>query len=305
MGFFQTLGTGYKIMGEEAKQKIVDNRSNIFTGVSVLGTIATSIISAIAGAKSARQIDKKAAELQRDLTLKEKAQLCWKNFIAPAGAVVGSSAGAITSRVIDRNNITRLTTDVAIVSKAYNELKRASSEVLTERQQAAVNDKIAEKKMEEIPKEKIERVPDPNGGPGVSQLFVDGFNEEIKFFSTVDKVRLNEAKLQQLMADVKAREKYVSSSTMLGVKYSNWLELNGYSSQSIDLRRKDSTILKYYGWNKGFAQPDGTSNDDIISFYLSPGETEYQGQLRSCYVIVWDQDPSDMRLGSLVKSGDL
>lgn len=303
MGFLQTVGDGFKIMGEQAKQKVADNRANIFTGVSVLGTIATAIVSAFGGAKSARQIDAKAEELQRPLTTKEKAKLCWKNFIVPAGTVIGSSAGAITSRVIDSGDIARLTTDVAVVTKAYNEFKKASNEVLTEKQQQEVKEKVAEEKRERIKPEDFENAP-YSGNIELPQLFVDGFDDNVKFISTVDGVRRIFAELRAEMAQTKPRERYGYSPTVCGVKWTRWLQKIGYEKPA-RLGPNRGSIYQNYGWNKGYAEEDGTSNDDEISAYFSPGETEYQGQMRSCYIIVWDQDPSDMRLGDMLKSGQV
>ena len=300
MGFLQTIGEGYKIMGQEAKNKIEKNRANIFTGVSVIGTIATGIVSAFAGAKSARQIDAKTAELQRPLTLKEKAKLCWKNFAAPVGTCVSASAGAITSRVIDAGDIARLTTDVTLFSKAYSELKKASSEVLSEKQQIEIKDKIAEKKIEQPNPEKINRLPDP-GGPGVTQLFVDNFSG-IQFFSTMDKVRLAESKLREMMRELKPRSRFGNTPTILGVPYREWLAFNGINVNNSNMYDRDITIYKEYGWNKGY-NDDGYDDDDSITFYASPGETLYEGQQRSCYILVWEQDPVDMRLGDILKSG--
>lgn len=297
-----TIKQGYQIMGMEARDKVVANRANIFTGLSVVGTIGTAVVSAFAGAKSARQIDAKAAELQRPLTTKEKAKLCWKNFLGPAATVVGSSAGAIGSNRVMAGDIARLTADVTMVQKAYNEFRKASNEVLTEKQQEEVRDKIAENKMAEIPQKEIDRVQDiPGGGYGVTQLFVDGFNPEVKFFSTVDKVELAMAELRNEMALLPARNKQGYSPVILGIPYVNWLYKIGWVDPTTAFKT-DSIIFKKYGWNKGYPEEDGTSNDDEISAYLKPGETMWQGQRRSCYYIEWDQAPSDMELGNLIKS---
>lgn len=304
MGFFKTMGEGYKMMGQEAKQKVIDNRANIFTGVSVVGTIASSVISAFAGAKSARQIDAKAAELQRPLTTKEKAKLVWKNFIGSAGATIGAGAGAITSRVIDRGDIVRLTTDVSRVAKAYSEFKKASNEVLTEKQQMEVKDKIAEKQREELTPATTNRITDiTGGGPGVSQLFVDNFSG-IKFFSTMDKVRLAESRLREMMTELKPRNRFGLSTAMHGVRYSEWLSFIGFNISSGNPFDRDITIFKDYGWNKGYHE-DGIDDDDSIAIYASPGETEYQGEMRSCYILVWEDDPVDMKLGDVLKSGHI
>lgn len=305
MGFFQTVGDGFKVMGEEAKQKVADNRANIFTGVSVFGTIATAIVSAFGGAKSARQIDAKALELQRPLTTKEKAKLCWKNFLVPAGTVIGSSASAITSRVIDSGDIARLTTDVAVVTKAYNEFKKASNEVLTEKQQMEVKDKIAEEKRERIRPGDFDKAPCAINVE-LPQLFVDGFDPNVKFINTMDGVCRAIAEMQAEMAQCKPRNRYGYSPVESGVKYTSWLKKIGFET-SLGCGR-GGVIYEHYGWNKGFDNPESEqtdTDDDVISCYFSPGETEYQGQKRSCYVIIWDQEPSDMRLGNLIKSGQV
>ena len=302
MGFLQTMGTGYKIMGEEMKQKVVDNRANIFTGVSVVGTIATAIVSALGGAKSARQIDAKAAELGRQLTLKEKAALCWKNFLAPAGTVIGASTGAIASRVIDSGDIARLTNDVAIVSKAYSEFKKASNEVLTEKQQQDVKEKIAEKTHENIVPGEFDKLPN-RGGCDLPQLFVDGFDPNIKVVSTMDKICLGITKMQKKMAELKPRVRYSYSPKINGVKWVDWLKEIGAETEVTAYKK--GGLYEKYGWNKGYLEEDGTCTDDIISAYFSPGETEYMGQIRSCFVIEWDVNPSDMTLGDILKSGEV
>ena len=303
MGVIQTIGNGYQIMGAEAKQNIVNNRANILTGVSVLGTIATGVVSAFAGAKSARQIDAKAAEVQRPLTTKEKAKLCWKNFIAPVGIAAGSSAGAISSNRIMAGDIARLTTDVAVVTKAYNEFKKASNEVISEKQQNEIKQHIAEEKRKDIKPGEFERLPDCSGGADLPQLFVDGFNTDVKFISTVDKVNLAIAECRTEMAELTPRVRPGYSPVVHGVHWSSFLKRVG-AMTPIQAGR-GGTIIQNYGWNKGYLEEDGTNTDDIISCYFSPGETEYMGQLRSCYILVWDQDPTDMKLGDILKNSSV
>ena len=299
MGFFKTMATGYQIMGQEAKQKVVDNRANIFTGISVIGTIATGIVSAFSGAKAARKIDAKAAEVQRPLTTKEKAALCWKDFILPAGTVITSSASSITSNRIQAGDIARLTTDVAVVTKAYNEFKKATNEVVTEKQQQQIKDTISEEKRKQMDPAVTNRLVDPDMGMGRAQLFVDGFSG-VQFFATVDKVRLAESKLQNMMMELKPRQwlGYYTSNTH-GVPYREWLCLIE-AETNVPTYNRDISIFANYGWNKGYWS-DNIDDDDVISFYLSPGETIYKGEERSCYVINWDQDPADMKCGDMLK----
>lgn len=302
MGVFQDISKGCEIMAQDTANWTQKNRANILTGFNVVGTIVTAVLSAFGGAKSAREIDAESAKLQRPLTTKEKAKLCWKNFLPTAGVGAGSIGSGIASNRIMAGDIARLTTDVTLAHKAINEWKKASNEVLTEKQQNEIKEKIGENKLEKIPAEDIQNVQDlPSGGYGVTQLFVDGFNEEIKFFSTVDKVQLALSQLRTEMALLKPRDPHGHSPTVLGIPYVNWLYKIGWTN-STKAYRSDSTIIKNYGWNKGYMDDYGCCNDDEISAYLKPSETEWRGQMRSCYVIEWDTEPSDMKLGNILKS---
>lgn len=308
MGFLETIGRGYQIMGQEAQQKIADNRANILTGVSVIGTIATAVVSWISGAKSARQIDAKSAELGRPLSTSEKAKLCWKNVILPAGTVIGSGAGAITSNRIQAGDIARLTTDVVIATKAYNEIKKASQEVMTEKQQNQMRENIANKEIEQAKEQPrvINSLPEPQNNAR-NQLFMDKFSG-IVFWSTTDKVWLAINKLQEMMRELTPRPKPIygcgRSRAEKGVHYREWLGLIGADMSAIGIYKKQISLHDHFGWNKGY-WADGLDDDDCISCYMSPGEVEYQGEDRSCFVIEWDVDPSDMRLGDILKmNGD-
>lgn len=303
MGFFKTMALGYKDMGQQATQAIVNNRANIFTGVSVLGTIATSIVSWFGGMKSARKIDAKTAEVGRPLTVKEKAQLCWKETLMPAGTVILSGAGAVTSNRIMAGDIARLTTDVAVVTKAYNEFKKASNEVMTEKQQHEVRQNMAEKEMEKVKEQPkvVNNLVEPSDC-GRGQLFMDCFSG-IVFFSTVDKVRLAISKLREMMAELKPRirgDKGVYSPTELGVPYREWLSFVNADTNAVGIYKNDIVLHSHFGWNKGYN--DGIEDDDPIEAYFSPGEVMYLGESRSCFMINWEQDPSDMRLGDTLKS---
>lgn len=300
MGIFQTIGQGYQIMGQEAKQNMVNNRSNIFTGVSVLGTIATGIVSALAGAKSARQIDAAAATMGRPLTAAEKAKLCWKNYIVPVGTTIGASAGAIGSRVTDAKMIAGLTQDVTMISRAYSEFKKASNEVLTERQQMEVKEKVAEKDREKISEEQLARVyaaPSPIG----DVLFADDFSGLV-WPSNKNKIELALAKCREEMNGLQPRNEQPFTPDILGVPFGTFLTWAGYFTSTGNGDVKDQAeIFKNYGWNKG-DRTGSMNDDDPISCYLSPGERVYMGEMRPCYIIVWDVNPSDMRLGKYLKS---
>ena len=192
-----------------------------------------------------------------------------------------------------------MTTDVTLVTRAYNEFKKASNEVLDEKQQQKVKEQIAQKEFDKIDSNKVNQMVEPTD-IGRCQLFKDKFSGFV-FFSTIDKLELRASKLREMMADLKPRSREGYSPTVLGVAYSEWLSYNDYFEKGEYASKKDTTFLQYFGWNKGF-NDDGYDDDDPIQFTLVPGETMYHGEQRSCYVLIWDVDPSDMRLGNTLKS---
>ena len=302
MGFFQTLGQGYQIMGQEAKQKIADNRANIWTGVSVAGTIGTAILSWINGAKSARQIDAEEVALGRPLTFKEKAKLCWKNTLAPAATVIGSGAGAITSNRIQAGDIARLTTDVAVVTKAYNEFKKASNEVLDEKQQQKVQHVIGEEKRQNIDQKELDKLVEPEVPEGAARLSL--YYEPttgVSWFSNNDKIQAAVAEMKAEMKSLRPRTEESGEKYELGVNLYKLFEYtDAMSPEELASNLRHNIIFKHYGFNKGFWK-DYIDDDDCISYTLDPGEVMYHGEMRLCYVINWDFEPSDMRCGKQLK----
>lgn len=303
MSFFQTLGEGYKIMGQEAKQKVVDNRANIFTGVSVIGTIATAIISWINGGKSARAIDAESARLQRELTLKEKAQVSWKHAIVPTVTVAGACAGSITSNRIMSGDIARLTTDVAVVTKAYNDFKKATNEVIDEKKQKQVQHVIGDQQREEIDQKTLDKLPEPDRQDGAPRCpLIKEPISRIVFFQTEDKIAAVIAQMREEMALLKPRNREAPLSQWVhGVHLSRFLEgVAAISPEELSISKKTDTILDNYGWNKGYWK-DGINDDDQIGCDLEPGEVIYKGEKRLCYIIDWHKMPSDMMLGNKLK----
>ena len=79
---------------------------------------------------------------------------------------------------------------------------------------------------------------------------------------------------------------------ILGVYYSEWLK-----GLNFDKKVWNTKERKEKGWNKGFAK-DG-SEDDPIEYSLVPIEFEPGFAVMG---LRWEKDPTDMRLGRLIKS---
>lgn len=288
---------GFREIGGRFGSFCMDNRAHICTGLAVIGTATTGVLSARSGARSARAIDRKEAELGRKLTPGEKAKLCGKYFIAPAVAGIAASAGAIGSDIFNTQTIARTNAALIMSEKAYEKLQQKTKEVLGEKKAQQVKDEIAKENVEEIKKQGILTKDSfenaPRAGSGTLYPFVDGYSN-LPFWSNRDYIAACVKDLQAMMKDLagKRGDEFDYYDKEIGVPYSEWLKMIGY-----DPKTWSSNERKHAGWNKGF-DPDG-AEDDPIEYYFTPIEWEVGFAVTS---MVWEKDPTDMRLGRLIKS---
>jgi hypothetical protein len=288
---------GYKIMGKEAADYIVKHRAGIGTAVSVGGTIVSNILSTRAGAKSARMIDAKQAEIGRTLTTKEKVKLCWANHIGSFGTAVASCVGAGYSHNQHVKDFNKVATAYAGVKKLYDSAQRATKVVLGEKKNAELQDKLNKKYIEEHPevKQKIsEEKVNPN--PGVCQKFWEPVSGEI-IYTTVDKIKLVLEIMRGEMDKLKPRDsKNVAYGVPYGVRLRRFFELGEWE---VDSGKMMSEVLTYFGFNKG--KETNGSDDDTIDVYFTPMILD-DATCETCVAINWDTRPSDMRMGDYIKS---
>ena len=287
---------GYKIMGREAASYIHDHRAGIGTVVSIGGTIVSNILSTKAGAKSARQIDAKEAELGRSLKTAEKVKLCWTNHIAPAATAGLSCVGAGYSHNQHVKDFNKVATAYAGVKKLYDSAQKATKEVLGEKKNAELQDKLNQKYLEEHPEVKKQIVENRiNPDPATHRKFWEPVSG-ISFFSTVDKIELA---IKAMNAEMKAMKPRVGDSSMINedkcIKLIRFFDLLDVEvPQAIAL----SETMQYTAFLKGH-EPDG-SDDDIIGAYYTPMILD-DDTMDTAAAINWETRPSDLRYGGYVK----
>lgn len=288
---------GYKIMGKEIADYAVKHRAGIGTAVSIGGTIVSNILSTKAGAKSARMIDAKQQELGRTLTAQEKLKLCWANHITSIGTATVSCIGAGYSHNQHVKDFNKVAIAYSGVKKLYDSTKKATKEVLGEKKNAELEDKLNKKYIEEHPevKQKIaeERV---NPNPGVYQKFWEPVSGEV-IYTTVDKIKLVLEVMRSELDGMKPRNpKNVGYGVPHGVHLRRFFELGEWEISSGKMM---SEVLTYYGFNKG--KEENGSDDDTIDAYFTPMMMDEE-TCETCVAINWDTRPSDMRMGDYVKS---
>lgn len=281
----------FRLMGDQSREFCTTNKPHIYTAISIGGTIATGVLAAQSGARSARKIDRRRSELGRPLTLKEKAELCWTDAVLPTAVCALSGFSAFKA---DRNFseiISNRTLALVASEKAYERLSQKTKEVLGEKKAQQVKDEIAKEDLKEaVTKEKLEEA--PRMGSGTLYPFLDDYSK-ILFWSNLDYVNLCIMKLQAMMRDLEPRggmNDYYDKK--IGVPYSEWLSYIG-----VPKKLWNTPERKNVGWNKGFAK-DG-SDDDPIEIIRTT--TEYEPGF-PVNVIQWEKDPTDMSLGRLIKS---
>lgn len=287
---------GYKIMGKELADYAVKHRTGIGTAVSIGGTIVSNILSTKAGAKSARMIDAKQDELGRVLTTKEKLKLCWANHISSAATATVSCIGAGYSHNQHVKDFNKVAMAYSGMKKLYDSTRKATKEVLGEKKNAELQDKLNQKYLEEHPEIKKQIVENRiNPDPATNRKFWEPVTG-ISFFSTSDKIELA---IKTMNAEMKAMKPRVGNSSMVnedkGIKLIRFFDLLDIQiPQAIAL----SDTMRYMAFLKG--HEENGSDDDVIAAYYTPFMLD-DDTMDTAAAINWETQPSDLRYGGYVK----
>ena len=279
------LKDGTLTMGNWLNDWYDKNKAHFWTGVSLVGTVAT----AVSSAKDTQRIFRKHGD-PKDLPIKERLKVYATNYLGTAGVAGISMYGALKSDKENGKVIAERTGLYLATRKSYDLLKKNLKEVVGEKKAQTVQDEAVKQDVQQhVTQQMVDAAPVYGRG---DQVFRDGYTKLV-FKSNIDYLRLCEKKLQDMMAELAPRgDEFDYYDKKIGVRYSEWLAFIGFPKDVYD-----SPERKDHGWNKGFAK-DG-SDDDPIEFYTTPVEYE---EGKSCLEIVWSKDPTDMKLGRLMKS---
>lgn len=291
---------GFKEIGKNIGGFCVKNKAHILTGLSVTGTIATGVLSARGGVRAARKIDQRERELERELTFMEKAKLCGTDFIAPTIAGACAIGGALGSDVVNTRTIGERTALLIASEKAYAKLSEKTKAVLGEKKANQIKDEIAKDKIQEAKTAQILTATSfdnaPRCGSGVLYPWVDGYSM-LPFWSNPDYVNLCVTSMNKEMKELAPRgDEFDYYDKEIGIFYWKWLKDINYTDKNIYF----SPERKHAGWSKGYDK-DG-SDDDPIAYYTTAIEWEPGFAVT---MLTWEKDPSDMRLGRLMKSNGI
>ncbi len=151
------------------KAFVAANRPEILFGTSIVTTVAGMVASARAGYKSGQQVLIEEMEIDtsldykvKELSVKEKAQLTWINYLPSAGigaAALGATTGLHIVHVKEKKAL------AATALLAIEEVKKQANEYAEDiRASVEENVKLTDKKRDAINESIIEKKADRNGG---------------------------------------------------------------------------------------------------------------------------------------------
>ena len=156
----------------------------ILTGLGIAGMISATILAVKATPKAVKQIEEKKKELNKEqLTIGETVSTTWKCYI-PAGLTTGASVACLigSSSIAGQRNAA-LFTAYKLAETAHNEYKEKVVEVIGEKKETQIKEKIAVDKLNNTPVNNQTVILTNNG----NTLFLDYMSGQY-FRSDIDKI---------------------------------------------------------------------------------------------------------------------
>jgi len=159
-------------IAHKAKFLLNQNSSTILTGVGVVGTVGTAMLTGRASFRAARILDDAHREITRDLEHSDEhngdyihygpislskfdvVKLTWKYYLPPIGAGVVTITAIVFAHRIDAKRVVALTVASGISERALKEYREKVVEKLGDRQDTKLRDDIAQDRVNASPPSK-------------------------------------------------------------------------------------------------------------------------------------------------------
>lgn len=181
----------------QAKFVLNENSSTILTGVGVVGTTATAILSGQASFKAAKILEKARIDQQDydsiagpDLKRSTKVLLVWRLYLPAFGTGVTTVAAIVVANRIDSKRIAALVVASGISERALQEYKSKVIEKLGEKQDTKIRDEIAQDRVSMKPVPAGEVIIAGNGDVLCFDMLTGRY-----FMSTVEDIKRAENKV--------------------------------------------------------------------------------------------------------------
>lgn len=201
-------------LAHKAKFLLNQNSSVILTGVGVVGTVGTAVLTGRASLKSARILDHAKEEMTKDLVYPDPenggeatvygtatpvlsrfdvVKLTWRFYVIPVAVGTGTVGAIIFAHRIDAKRVVALTVASGISERALKEYREKVVEKLGERQDTKLRDDIAQDRVNASPPSK-ELVITGDG----QVLCLDGLTGRY-FMSTMEDLKRAENKVNHII----------------------------------------------------------------------------------------------------------
>lgn len=233
-----------------AEKFLGDNSPVILTGIGVVGTVTTAVLTGKASFEAARILDDKRDIwrcLEEEPPLRTKAGLVWKLYIPPVLSTCVTVGAIIFANRISTRRAAALAAAYTVSEKAYSEYKDKIVEKIGEKKEQEARDEIAQ--------DKVTRTPPSNDiliTSGGQELFLESYTGRY-FFSDMETLRKAEndinrnirnndyASLTDFYNLIGLQDTTISDE--MGWNHDNHLEL--YFSATITDRGKPCVVMTY------------------------------------------------------------
>lgn len=233
MSFKETM---VKVMSA-ASQTVVKRSPEILTGLGITGMIGATVLAVKMTPEALKQIGKRKRELNvTKLSVKETIKVAGPCYIPVIATTAVSTACLVGASTINYKRNMALASAYALTETAFKDYKSAVEEQLTERETVKINDKIAEKKLEEHKVDDKEVIVTKNGNSlcydiTSGRYFRSDINKIKQTVNELNERLLNEQFISQNEFFIELGLEPVGSGYELGWDASSGLIRVSYSSQ--------------------------------------------------------------------------
>jgi hypothetical protein len=147
----------------KVKFLLTENAPTLLTGVGVVGTVSTAVLTGRSTVKAVRKIDAERVIVNTGvdpdhvlmdpvtLTKFQQLKLVWPFYIPPTICGITTITAIVTANRIDARKIAALTAAAGISERAFQEYKDKVVEKLGERQDQKIRDEIAQERISNDP----------------------------------------------------------------------------------------------------------------------------------------------------------
>lgn len=179
--------------GRDVRLTLSKHSPEILIGIGITGMITTTILAVKATPKALQLMDMRKDELEVDkLTPVETVKTTWKCYVPAAITGAVSIACLVGSHSVNARRNAALATAYKLTETAYSEYRDKVSEVVGEKKERAIRDKISEEQVKSNPVSKTDVIVTGRG----NTLFFEPLSSRY-FYSDLEKIKRAENKLNK------------------------------------------------------------------------------------------------------------